>query len=334
MPLQSRWPLFEARASTCFPSRVESQGEVLAVLHPEVAVEAALEVGCILLQPVRKLHVLPDQARQAGAAQLRVVGVALELARRPRKAGQPAVSVGDRVPGVLPALILEAGLLVAALVPDVAGAEQVGVLVDPVERRPGLVLELPHGLAVTGPALVLVEQHDVERRRVGTAVVRRMRPLLEGRHLPVAHLVQDAAGVLVAEVVEAAALPGPERSQGRLCELGGERQRLQAREDAVPAEHRHEPGQAGGRQVGAAGDGRREAERGHIDEAAPVRRLERLPVALDSRRVRDPPPEILLHGHLRSALGRGHHAGSRVGAEDRARRPARSARSPEASTEP
>ena len=178
------------------------------------------------------------------------------------------------------------------------------------------MLELPDGPAVTGPALVLVEQHHVERSGVCTAVVRRVRPLLEGRHLSVAHLVQDATGVLVTEVVQPAALPGAERAQGRRCKLGGERQRLEAREDAVPAEHRHEPGQAGGRQAGATGDGRREAERGHIDEAAPVRRLQRLPVALDPRRVLEPPPEILLHGHLRSALGRGHHAGSRVGAED------------------
>ena len=33
-----------------------------------------------------------------------------------------------------------------------------------------------------------------------------MWPLLEGCHLPVAHLVQDPAGVLIAEVVKAGAL--------------------------------------------------------------------------------------------------------------------------------
>ena len=146
-------------------------------------------------------------ARQAGAAHLGVVGVALQLAGRPREAGQRAVAVGDRVPGVLPALVLEAGLLVAALVGDVAVALQVGVLVDPVERGARLVLEVAHELRVAGPALVLVEQDDEQRRRVGGAVVRRVRPLLEGRHLAVAHLVQDAPGILVAEVVDPRALP-------------------------------------------------------------------------------------------------------------------------------
>ena len=70
---------------------------------------------------------------------------------------------------------------------------QVGVLVDPVERGPRLVLEVADELAVAGPALVLVEQDDVQRRRVDGAVVRRVRPLLERGHLAVAHLVEDPA---------------------------------------------------------------------------------------------------------------------------------------------
>ena len=88
------------------------------------------------------------------------------------------------------------------------------------ERGPRLDLELAHERAVAGPALVLVEQYDVERRRVGGAVVRRVRALLEGRHLAVPHLVQDPAGILVAEVVQADPLPVPERPQRRRGELG------------------------------------------------------------------------------------------------------------------
>jgi hypothetical protein len=68
------------------------------------------------------------------------------------------------------------------------------------------VLEVADELAVARPALVLVQQHDVERRRVHAAVVRGVRPLLERGHLPVAHLVQDPARILVAEVVESGAL--------------------------------------------------------------------------------------------------------------------------------
>ena len=70
------------------PLLVQREREVLAVLDPEVAVEAALEVGGILLERVGELRVLPDLAREAGAAHLRVVRIALELARRTREAGQ------------------------------------------------------------------------------------------------------------------------------------------------------------------------------------------------------------------------------------------------------
>ena len=192
---------------------------------------------------------------------------------------------GDRVPGVLPALVLEPGLLVAALVRDVTVVHQVGVVVDPGERRPGLALERANQAAVAGPALVLVEQHDVERRGVGGAVVRRVRSLLERGHLAVPHLVEDPAWILVAEVVDATSLPVPERLDGRRCELRREGQRLQAREDAVAAEHGHEPRQAGSRKAVPSRDRRREAQRGEVDEAASIGRLQRVRVGFEARSV-------------------------------------------------
>ena len=83
-----------------------------------------------------------------------------------------------------------------------------------------------------------------------------MRPLLERGHLAVAHLVEDPAGVLVAEVVDAAALPVAEVAERRRRELRREREGLQAGEDAVAPEHRHEPRQAGrGQAVPPAIDG-------------------------------------------------------------------------------
>ena len=88
--------------------RVEGEREVLPLGDPEVAVEAALEVGRLGLELVGVGRVLPDEPGEARAAHLRVVRVALELAGRPREVGQPAVAVRDRVPGVLPGLVLEA----------------------------------------------------------------------------------------------------------------------------------------------------------------------------------------------------------------------------------
>ena len=229
---------------------VEREREILAVLDPEVAVEATPQVGGLPLELVRKRRVLPEETRQPRAAQLRVIGVPLQLAGRAREARDPTVAVRDRVPRILPALVLEPRLLVPALVPEVAAAaDQVPVLVDPAQGRARFGFELADEPPVAAPALVLVEQHAVQRRRVSGAVVRGVRPLLERRQLPVAHLVEDPAGILVAEVVDPAALPGAEHAQCGGGELGRERQRLQAREDAVAPEHGHEPRQAGGRQA-------------------------------------------------------------------------------------
>ena len=127
-----------------------------------------------------------------------------------------------------------------------------------------------------------------------------MRSLFERSHLPVTHLVQDPARILVPKIVQTAALPVTEREQSRRCELGRERQRLKACKDAVSAEHRHEPGKPGGREALSAHHGRGEAKRGKVDEAAPVRGLQRLPVGLHAWRVFQPLVEAAFH--VRSCL--------------------------------
>ena len=125
-----------------------------------------------------------------------------------------------------------------------------------------------------------------------------MRALFERRQLAVAHRVQDPAGILVAEVVQAHALPVPERTQRCRGELGREGKRLQASEDAVPAEHGHEPGEARRRKTAPTCDERREAQRREIDEAAAVGRFQRLRVALQPRCLVDPALEIPPHPQL------------------------------------
>ncbi len=122
-----------------------------------------------------------------------------------------------------------------------------------------------------------------------------MRPLLERCHLAVAHLVEDPARVLVAEVVDARPLPLAEGEQRRGRQLGRERERLQAREDAVPAEHGHEPREAGRGQALPRRDRRREAQSREVDQAPLVGRLQRVRVALDPRRGLQPAREVLLH---------------------------------------
>ena len=180
---------------------VQGEREELPVVHPEILVEPLPEIVGLPLEPVREPVVAPDLAGEPRAADLRVVDVSLELARRSRKRGERAVREEDRVPGVLPALVLEAGLRVAALVLDVAVAVPVAVLVDPFERSPGVLLELSHESTALRPALVLVEQDQEQHRRVGAPVVGRMRALLERGELAAPKLVQDLPGLLVTELV-------------------------------------------------------------------------------------------------------------------------------------
>ena len=217
MPLQSRWPLFEARASTWLPSASSASAKYRPSLTQKSRLKRRLRSAASFSSSVGVVWIVPDLARQPGAAHLGVVGVALQLAGGAREAGQASVAVGDRVPRVLPALVLEARLLVAPLVRDVAVALQVGVVVDPGQGGSRRQLQNAHELRVAGPALVLVQEHHEERRRVDRAVVGRVRPLLERGHLAEAHLVQDPARVLVAEVVAARPLPEAERHEGRLA---------------------------------------------------------------------------------------------------------------------
>src|SRR4029453_2937463 len=110
------------------------------------------EVCRLFLEAIGVRGGVPDQPREARTSHLRVVGVALQFAGGPGEPGQSPVPVGDRIPRVLPTLVLEPRLLVAAPVPDVAIAEEVGVVVDPGQGRSRLVLAVSDQRAVAGPA--------------------------------------------------------------------------------------------------------------------------------------------------------------------------------------
>ena len=75
-----------------FAVLVEREREVFLVGDPEVAVEAPLQVGRLLLEGIGERGVLPDRAGEAGGAHLGVVGVTLELACRAGEARNPTVA--------------------------------------------------------------------------------------------------------------------------------------------------------------------------------------------------------------------------------------------------
>ena len=268
---------------------VECKREAVDPLDPEVAVEALLQLVRLPLQPCGQFRIAPDLAREPRAASLRVVDVALDLAHGARRRRERAVAVDDRGVRVLPALVVEPRLRVPALVLDVAIAVEVAVAVDPLEPRARLALEAPHEIGVGGPPFVLVEDDEEERCRVDRAVVGRVRALLEGGELPEAELVQDLPRLGVSERVVALRLEEGERHERRLREVGDERKGLVARDQAVPAEERHEPGKARGRnRLPFPQHGGVEAQRGQVDQAARVDVFERAPGGLERGRARQP----------------------------------------------
>src|SRR5438132_13950411 len=185
---------------------VERQREELTLRQPEVGVEPLLQHCRFVPEARRELGIVPNVAREARTAALRVVDVALDLARRNRAGRERPVGEQDRVPRVLPALVLEARLGVPPLVLDVAVSVAVAVAVDPRQSSTRLSFERAHEVDVPRPALDLVEQDEKERRRVGGAVVGRMRTLLERRQLAEPQLVENLSRFLVAKVVDARSL--------------------------------------------------------------------------------------------------------------------------------
>ena len=106
--------MFEVSESTLFLFRSSASAKKSAILDPEVLVEATLELCCVALEVVGPGVVVPELARQAGSPHLGVVDVALELAGGARRRRNRAIGERDRVPRVLPALVVEPGLLIAA----------------------------------------------------------------------------------------------------------------------------------------------------------------------------------------------------------------------------
>src|SRR5205085_8787745 len=141
-----------------------------ARILPEALVEGAMELLRLSLEPLRERTVAPDLARELGHPPLRVVDVALHLARSDRRVGDRAVVESLRVTGVLPRLVFEP-VRGAALVLDEAVPVAVAVLVDPAERPERRLLQRAHERRVVRPAPDLREQDQIEPRRVRGAVV-------------------------------------------------------------------------------------------------------------------------------------------------------------------
>src|ERR1700722_16865055 len=214
---------------------VERHGMAAAFGHPEVVVEGRAQFARLGVQTQRERLVVPDLARQARRSTPCVIDVALDLARGDWATWERAVSELDPVPAVLPALVDKTRGQVAARVLDVTVPVGVAAVIDPLQRRSGIWLERAYERVVAGPAVILVEQDQEQRRGVGRPEVGRVRALAASRELAEAQLVQDLAGLAFVEVLALARLGAGEHAQRRRGELGQVRERLKARDQAVAA---------------------------------------------------------------------------------------------------
>src|SRR5439155_12575082 len=111
----------------------------------------------------------------------------------------------------------------------------------PLQRGLRVGQQLAGEIEVAGPAHVLAERHQKQRRRVDTAVVRAVRHTLEPGELTYAHLVQDLAWLFVAEVVDLLALVPRQESERPGRNGWAQRQRLNRGDQAVTAKRHGEP---------------------------------------------------------------------------------------------
>ena len=227
------------------PVAVAGEREAVAVRHPEVAVEPSLEARRLPLELVGERRVVPElRARAARSAS----------SRRTRNPGSRSIARGrlasvpsaedNRVPRVLPALVLEPRLLLRSY-ETYPSPSAISVLVDPGERRARLELERADEVCVAAPELVFVEEDEEERgrrrpsRNRGSAGARGTRSSLQ-REIRGGSSRAPRRGNR-----RRSCLARGQVAERRARELGTERQHLEAREDAVAPEDRHEPRQPG-----------------------------------------------------------------------------------------
>ena len=237
-----RCPGFEVTASTC---RFAASSAIAYVPFPAIQNRASTRSACAWASARSRAASSAAAAplEQLRAAASRVHRVPLHLDERDGRGRRRPVRERDPVVAVLPALVAEP-LRRAARVLEEAVAVEVGVTVDPGERRLRGGQERVHRRGVAGPALVLREEDDEERRRVRRAVVGRVRHLARRRHLPEPHLVRDLPGLGVARRVVLARLEPREEAERVARDVGGGEERLEAGEERVAPERAGVPGDA------------------------------------------------------------------------------------------
>ena len=152
--------------------------------------------------------------------------------------------MGNRVVRILPALVREAFLAHAVIFDEIV-AVGVGRPIDPAERRLDRRPQFLQRGEVAGAVEIKSRERDEQRRCVDAAVVALERDLAQRRHLAAAHLVHDLAGLRVVRRVDDGGLGRGKPAQHAARHARIEPQHFDRGDDAVAAERRRIPGDAG-----------------------------------------------------------------------------------------
>src|SRR5260221_8294796 len=150
MPLQSKCPMFEVNESTLRPSPSMASAKNSRSSSQKSWLTLRFSSAAWLSKRLASSGSSQNSRARRAAAHLGVVDIALNLTRRARQARERAIGEQDGVPGILPALVLQSRLLVAAAVLNIALPTAVTVCVDPGRGSPGFHPNAPGQLRVAG----------------------------------------------------------------------------------------------------------------------------------------------------------------------------------------
>ena len=118
-------------------------------------------------------------------------------------------------------------------------------MLDPLDGPGRVREEFVHELASHAPPPHLAEEHDEQRRGIGSAVVDAAPAERQRRSVSEAHLMEDPSRLLFVPRVDLGTLEARQRLQDAAGQLGIHEERHPCRQQRVPAEDGHEPRGAG-----------------------------------------------------------------------------------------
>ena len=173
------------------------------------------------------------------------VDITLNLGQRDRWPGQAPVFHHDPIARVFPALVLQPFLGPGVIVEETIPVG-VPVLVDPSQCRLNVWTQLVEQVGGARPRGVDAKEDEELGRAVHAAVVGRLGHLVEVRHLAYPQLMQNLPGLGVAPIVLDGCLVAREHPQRVFGHRRLECRHLNRGNQAIAAEQRHIPRNAGG----------------------------------------------------------------------------------------